>query len=345
MRKAVRILLATVLVLSAAACSSKPETKTVNGKGKGFGGSEISVTVTLEGDKITDLQIDAPNETPSIGGEAVEPLRQSILNAGTIEGVDGIAGATMTSNGIFSAIKNAIDPEANPYKDGNIGEQNISASGVTYGLGVYSSGRKGPGTDDTGTQVWSFNEVYANVMFDKEGRILAIYLDQMEVATPNYDGESMPHLSGFPGQGGYNEDSNHDEKVDGKTADTEEQFMNEVASWTTKRERGDGYQLSSNTWSKEADIYQNLFIGMTVDEVEEWYSKYCSDVNGRPLKITEKSKEEDVNKFNALSKEEQDMLVDLTSGATMSLNDGHGNIVEAIRKSYENRYDIKVSVK
>ena len=45
--------------------------------------------------------------------------------------------------------------------------------------------------------------MFANVVFDGEGKILAIYVDQLEYATPNYDGAEMPHFSGWPGPVSY----------------------------------------------------------------------------------------------------------------------------------------------
>lgn len=50
-------------------------------------------------------------------------------------------------------------------------------------------------------------------MFDNDGCILVPEVDQIKVATPNYDGNYMLHLTGFPGQS-YNADENHDEKAD-----------------------------------------------------------------------------------------------------------------------------------
>lgn len=76
--------------------------------------------------------------------------------------------------------------------------------------------------------------------------------------------------------------------------------------------------------------------GKTIDEVEAWFASSCSDSNGRPLKITDKSSEEDKAKYDALSQEEQDVLVDLTSSATISLQDAHGDILSALAKSCEN---------
>lgn len=211
------------------------------------------------------------------------------------------------------------------------------------GQGVVNTSRIGPGSDDTETPVYSFNQVYANALFDAEGRILTLNVDQLEVSTPNYDGASMPHFSGFPGQGGYNLDSDHDAKVDGKTEDTEENFTAEVASWQTKRERGADYVMGTGTWEEQMDKFEETFVGMTVDEVEDWFEKYCSDLNGRPLKDGS-DKEEDKAKYDALTEEEKAMLADVTSTATMSLQDSHGDILAAIRDSLNNQVAIELTV-
>ena len=211
------------------------------------------------------------------------------------------------------------------------------------GLGVVNTGRKGPGSDDQGTQVWSFNQVIAAVVFDGEGRILLSNVDQLEIATPNYDGATMPHFSGFPGQGGYNLDSDHDAVVDGKTEDTEEAFMAEVASWQTKRERGEGYVMGTGYWAQQMDKFQETFVGMTAEEVEAWFAAYCADSNGRPLKDGS-SNEGDAAKYAALSDEEKAMLADVTSAATMSLRDSHGDILAAIVKSAANKVDVELTI-
>ena len=124
--------------------------------------------------------------------------------------------------------------------------------------------------------------------------------------------------------------------VGGTITPTDETFLEEVSSWQTKRERGDGYKLGSGTWSDEMNAYEQFFVGMTLDEVEAWFASSCSDANGRPLKITDKSSDEDKAKFDALSQDQQDTLVDLTSSATISLQDSHGDILTALAKSCEN---------
>ena len=310
----------------------------LTGTANGFGGP-ITVSVTMDGDKITAVEIVSNSETPEIAGAALEQIPAAIVAANSPD-VDIVSGATYTSNGIINAVKNALagggssepEPEATPRPT-----QEAQVAAEAYqGFGLSNTVRMGPGSDDTGTPVYSINQVFANVVFDGEGKILAIYVDQLEYATPNYDGAEMPHFSGWPGQGGYNNDSNHDAVVDGTTPDTEEQFTEEVAGWATKRDRGETYVMGTGTWSEQMDAFQQLFVGKTVDEVEEWFAKYCSDANGRPLKESS-SGEGDAEKYAALTDEEKAMLADVTSSATMSLNDSHGDILSAIRKAYENR--------
>ena len=47
---------------------------------------------------------------------------------------------------------------------------------------------------------------------------------------------------------------------------------------------------------------------------------------------------------DALTDEEKAMLADVTSAATMSLNDSHGNIVAAIVKSAANKVDVELTI-
>jgi hypothetical protein len=182
---------------------------------------------------------------------------------------------------------------------------------------------------------------YGNTLFDKDGKILSIHIDQLEVATPNYDGAGMPHFSGFPGQTLYNVDANHDGVVDAKSLGTPEEFKAEIASWATKRARGAEYKMTTGTWAGQMDKFESIFVGKTVAEVEEWFAKYTSDLNGRPLKDT-MTKPEDIAKFAKLTAEEKTMLADVTTAATMSLKDGHGDIIAAIKASFANKIAVKL---
>ncbi len=309
------------------------EVTVVTGEAEGYGGT-ITAQVTLAGDRIIGLELTGNQETPEIGGEAMTALKNSILENESLDGVDVVSGATWTSNGVFDAIRTAMGEETGSGTEENTAQEEIQAAGITHGLGFYSNGRLGPGSDDQDTGVYSFNEVVAYVLFDDAGKILDLEVDQLEVATPNYDGESMPDFTGFPGQS-YNADEDHDGTVDTVWEQTDDSFLSQVESWQTKRERGSSYKLNSGTWEDEMDAFEEFFKGMTVEEVQTWYDKYCSDVNGRPLFGTSEN-EEDIAKYDALTEDEKASL-DAISGATMSLNDAHGNILGAIVKAYENR--------
>lgn len=328
MKKILVLVVCLALLLSAVASA-----ETLTGKGEGFGG-EITVSVTMDGDKITAIEIVDNNETQSIAADALVNIPAAIVEKNATD-VDVVSGATFTSNGIIAAVNNAIDPEAFPYA-ATAEIEKAPVEGEAIGFGTSFSGRIGPGKDSTETQVYSFNAVFATVHFDDAGKILDIYIDQLEVATPNYDGDGMPHFSGFPGQGGYNYDEAHDGSIAGKTEDTDENYQAEIASWMTKRERGDSYRMNAGTWYAQMDRFQELFVGKTVEEIEEWFTAYCSDRNGRPLKAGSEN-EQDAAKYDALTNEEKEMLADVTTTATISLNDGHGNILAAIRNAYENR--------
>lgn len=326
--------------------SSSSNSETLYGSGDGFGGI-ITATVIREDGKITSVELTGEKETNGIGTLALDALPAMIVDANGTN-VDAITTATITSDGIIYAVNNALDPATYPYPIESAGNSldvpdSITASSVYQGFGLDNSGRVGPGKDNEDVQVYSVNQIASNVLFDADGRILAIYIDQLEYATPNYDGEGMPHFSGFPGQGGYNIDENHDEVVDGKTEDTDENFLAEISGFITKRDRGDSYRMASGSWASQMDAFQKLFVGMTVDEVEQWFIKYCSDLNGRPLKITDSSKDEDKAKYEALTEEEKTMLADVVTGATISLNDSHGNILASIKNAYDNRVPVDIT--
>ncbi|HBD65260.1 MAG TPA: hypothetical protein DC038_12605 [Clostridiales bacterium] len=343
MKKLLSIALCVLMVLSIAACAKETQTpagqaETLTGVGKGFGG-EIKVTVTKEGDKITKVVAEGPNETNGIGTKAIDELPNKIVEANSTE-VEVVSGATVTSKAIIYAVNNALDPAKFPAPTTEVKDEKkpeaVTAAEVYQGFGLASIGRLGPGKDNTETPVYSFNDVFAHTLFDQEGRILALTVDILEVATPNYDGDGMPHFSGYPGQGGYNNDENHDGVIDGKTTDNDDNFKAEVNGWATKRDRGDSYRMSTGTWYQQMNKFEQVFVGMTVKEVEDWFEKYTSDLNHRPLKDGS-DKPEDKAKYDALSADEKAMLADVTSAATMSLNDAHGNIIAAIKESFETK--------
>ncbi len=339
MRKTMKRLIALTLILLLTSCAATAEERV--GESAGYGGP-LKVTVAMDGDRIAAVTVTEHHETEGVGTRAIASMPEAMVKAGKAE-VDTVSGATVTSQALIAAVQNALGQEsasASPAAEASdapeAGGETASAlpEGARSGVGMSAMGRVGPGKDDQGNQVYSFNVVFAHGVFDAQGRVLTMDVDQLEVATPNYDGAAMPHFSGFPGQGGYALWDDDQGKVSGKTEDTDETFLAEVSGWTTKRARGEGYKLTSGTWAEQMDAYQRLFTGKTVDEIEDWYGRYCSDSTGRPLKDGS-DKEDDQAKWDALSEEEQTMLADVTSSATISLRDSHGDILAAIRAAWE----------
>ena len=75
------------------------------GTAKGMG--DVTVTLTLEDGKITGCTAEGKDETPGIGTLALEQLPGEIAESGSIA-VDGVSGATITSNAIKEAAAAAI---------------------------------------------------------------------------------------------------------------------------------------------------------------------------------------------------------------------------------------------
>lgn len=224
----------------------------------------------------------------------------------------------------------------------------VAPAKIYQGFATFPTFRVGPGKDANGVQVYSWTVTMVNATFDRSGRIINVYYDGLEVSTPNYDGASMPHFSGWPGTDGYNvsEHKGDDSKVIGKSTNNDTTIAAEVNGWKTKRERGDSYGMNpANDWYKQINFYQNFFKGKTIAEIEAWAAKNLSDLNGRPLKVpTENTKPEDKAKYEKLTAEEKAALADVVSGATMSLKDAHGDFIGALKKAYENRIEIEVPV-
>lgn len=215
---------------------------------------------------------------------------------------------------------------------------------VYEGIGYTTAFRNGPGKDDTGTPVYSFNIAMARATFDEQGRILDVFIDGYEVATPNYDGDSMPHFSGWPGKEGYNVFDHTTATISGISTQTPESAAAEVGKWLTKRQRGDSYHMNpANEWYKQMDFFQNYFKGKTVAELEAWFAKNTTTA-GRPIKANT-TNEADLAKYNKLTDAEKAALADVVTGATMSIRDSHGDFLGAVGEAYKNRKLVEITVK
>lgn len=79
---------------------------TYTGTATGIG--EVKVTMTFSETAITDVVIDASNETESIGGVAAPTLKDALMAAQSTE-IDNISGATVTTNAVKKAAASCIE--------------------------------------------------------------------------------------------------------------------------------------------------------------------------------------------------------------------------------------------
>lgn len=106
------VLIASMLITGCSNSSQKNNNDskyiagTYTGTSQGFGG-DINVKVTLSKDKITDVEVVSHGETEGIGTKAIDSLPDAIVKANSTE-VDTVAGATVSSKGILSAVNDAI---------------------------------------------------------------------------------------------------------------------------------------------------------------------------------------------------------------------------------------------
>ena len=323
--------------------------------GEGYRG-QLVATVTVRDGRVqavtAESRADPPDEYLQT---ALDGMAAAIVQTNGIEGVDAVTGATGSSNGIREAVTGALKQAAASVEPAN-GSGNAAAQPSAsptarptvdpekaerfLGLGSAANFREGPGKDETDVPVYSFNVAMAAALFDREGRILDVQADVYEVSTPNYDGASMPHFSGWPDKEGYNVVDPETKKVTGVSVNTVQNLQKEVAGWVTKRERGDSYGMNpQNEWYRQMDAYEQWMIGRTTQELRSWFARYTSERNGRPIKESSDNAD-DKRVLASLSDEQKKELADVVSMATMSLSDSHGYLLEAIEKAYENRVPV-----
>ena len=110
MKKFLKSCLALSMVAAVGCTSSTSESGiytpgTYTGEADGFGGT-VTVTVTVDANAITDVQVTGDSETPSVGGAALEELAAQIKEKGAE--IDGVSGATFTSEGVKAAASAAL---------------------------------------------------------------------------------------------------------------------------------------------------------------------------------------------------------------------------------------------
>ncbi len=105
---------------------------TYTGAANGMGGA-VNVTVTVEGGKITSVEVGEHQETAGISDPAIEQIPAAIVEAQSTD-VDGVAGATVTSDAIKAAVDAALSGEA-PEEDKPL-EITVQPDVIVVGAGM-----------------------------------------------------------------------------------------------------------------------------------------------------------------------------------------------------------------
>ena len=249
MKKALSLILVVLMVTALFGCAQTAttpggETVTLTGTGEGFGG-EVTVTVTKEGDKIIEVVPVGANETPGIGDKAINELPAKIVEANSPD-VDVIAGATITSKAIIYAVKNALDPAANPWpipkEEVPVVEVPKGEAGpiVKVGLGQNISIGKSKSATADATAVAQADVTIAAVGFDADGKVASVTVDVAQTKV-NFD---------------------KDLKV---TTDR-------AAEVKSKKDLGPDYGMLNASsigreWFEQMAAFENWMVGKTVDEI------------------------------------------------------------------------------
>ncbi|MBP3701475.1 MAG: FMN-binding protein, partial [Lachnospiraceae bacterium] len=80
---------------------------TYTGVGSSAIGGKIEVSVTVSGGKVASVQVVSHNESKDIGAKALDALIGQAVSANGYQ-IDGISGATATTNGFAAAVQDAL---------------------------------------------------------------------------------------------------------------------------------------------------------------------------------------------------------------------------------------------
>ena len=99
------------------------------GSAQGFGGT-VTVKVTVDENAVTAVTLAGENETPALGGAAIEGYATSLVGVSDADAVDVTSGATVTSNAVKEALAAALAAAK--------GETAVNDAAVAFTAGTYN---------------------------------------------------------------------------------------------------------------------------------------------------------------------------------------------------------------
>lgn len=186
MKKLLSLILSGVMALTVMPFGASAEAQTVTATGTGMG--EITVTLTVEDGKITAATVDTGNETAGYGLDKGAELAAQLVTAQSAD-IDGISGATLTSNGVRTAATQALA------QAGVTVEEKAVIPGVYIGTGRGSRGdiKAAVQVDETGIAgIWSLENadspVFSQMAIDT---VIDEIVEKQSLAVDAYTGATI----------------------------------------------------------------------------------------------------------------------------------------------------------
>jgi len=250
-------------------------------------------------------------------------------------------------NGLTTAQLTALNPAVKNPSVINVGDVIIVKAGTTATTvttpvipvatthKLYLGAGMVPNYRDRGGAKDNLNLTTASVVFDEAGKIVSLQWDVLEITTTMFNWIPAPAAT------------------DTVAKDAKADAIEAILDWETKREEGFAYDmtristgtatnLTKKEWFEQLDYFEEFFTGKTLGEVQVWFMRY-TDVNGRPFKLAYPEKLTDADKAEIanFTEAEKEMLIDVTTSATMSLQDSHSYFIDALVKAWYDREEIK----
>lgn len=170
MRKILALILSLVMIVGImpGASAATYVDGTYTATARGFGGN-IEVTIVVSGDTIESVTIVGDSETAGIGSNAIEQLPSAIQAAGSAD-VDGIAGATVSSDAIKAAAADALAAARG---------ETIETAAIAFAPGTYEGTARGYNADITVAVTFAESTI--------ESIELVSHSETFQVGTPAFD--------------------------------------------------------------------------------------------------------------------------------------------------------------
>ncbi|MBQ3466923.1 MAG: FMN-binding protein, partial [Oscillospiraceae bacterium] len=109
MKKALSLCLCLCLLFSLAAVGHADgfTEGSYTASAQGFGGV-VSVKLTVDSEKVTEIAITGGDETPSVGGKAIEHFNEHLVGISSADDIDGVSGATFPSTAVKTAVADCL---------------------------------------------------------------------------------------------------------------------------------------------------------------------------------------------------------------------------------------------